>query len=243
MSVDLKIEIKWHATNNDWSFDDVEFSWINKDNEQCTNFTFCKDYLQDQIQSYLFNISTVPSYNPQVHPEFSLDKTRLLVHRSCQDYVDNLHRILELLHECERRLKMNSLTKIYKVSNPIQRHGKYGSYVFVGHPYWTISPPMISMYALFIKCGTRYDSGDTIEKYVSKMKDNSEIGSMNSYCFSYGEYSINRILRHGNALWYKDRKRNFSDKIDQKLMHKLGLCGMRSEYLHRKYVPRWSRCL
>jgi len=223
----------------------VEFSFVSADNQQVSPFAFCKDYLQDAVQGFLYKKKkTIYGfvYDPTEHAPISLDKTRLLVANSKDSYLGSkIRNCLDFLNQIESDLKISKTTAAL-CADPPKEYIRCGVWLFQGSPRWVKSPPMISMYTLLIRLGFGSTIGvpykETIDKIIAGNLDAYQ--SVDRYRLKEAINGINRILTQGDRkIFDRNIEKNYPKSIRVTTMHNTcGIIGFSSENT-KKYVPNW----
>lgn len=230
----------------------LEFAFSTK-NDQCTDFVFCKDFLHDCVYAMLHNKSISPYsffYNPAENP-ISLDHTHLLVTNSSDDKMkEKIDNCQDFLNQVEKKLRLFR-TRILKCRNAPKKYKKCGVYMFYGSKMWLNSPPMLSLYSLFIRIGFCHtkdkDFMETIEN-VEKGKI-APYQSNDSSFLKNAKVGINQILTLGyRKFFYKDILKNYPVDVDVSTLHNyFGIVGFsqlfsKNSSSHVKSMPKyWHR--
>jgi hypothetical protein len=208
----------------------LEFAFATK-KQQCTDFIYCKDFLHDCVYAILNKKPINPygfNYDPKSRP-IGLKRSYILVTNSAdpkmQDKIDGCQ---DFLNQAEQKLGLFR-SKISVCENPPQNYKSCGVYLFRGSGMWLNSPPLLSLYSLFIRLGFRHKRGDD---FVATM-DKIQSGATPPYQTndkSYLESSrpgIDAIMNLGyRKFFYKDTEKNYPNGVDIMTMHNyFGIVG------------------
>ncbi len=137
----------------------LEYAFVGPTGEQCHAFAFCKDFLQDAVWSTLNKSKAAIygfSYTYDKNPALDMSNTRLAVRfKGKKDLKEMCFKALAFLHALEVSFGMSQSSLSYG--------GDFKGdavWVFTGDKKWMYSPPMISLYSLFIRVGLNYEGGD-----------------------------------------------------------------------------------
>lgn len=241
-------KIEWCAKSkrlNQALSDGVEYAFVTPKGQQITQFAFCKDYLQDAIQSRVLNKKRGIygfSYDPKTEPLISFKSTDLLVTNSQDLNLElNIKNCLDFINQVEDHLKIKN-TIVFKVENPPLKYLKSGVFYFKGSNRWIKSAPMISMYTLFIRVGLGHKIGTPFKETINGIVS----GKLNAYQkvdYTRLKYSLNGIsyiLDKGDvAIFGKRIRDNYPSKINISTMHNKFGIGNFTEKSNRKKMPQW----
>lgn len=225
----------------------LEFAFISADGQQCTTFAFCKDFLQDAIQAYCVqkkrNIYGF-EYDPETHPPICLEKTRLAIANSEDDYLDEkIPALVDFIHQIEKKLAI-SKTVVKQCSNSPLKYIRGGVWILEGSARWLRSPPMISMYTLLIRLGIGHPVGQSYEKTIADISNGrtKAYQDIDRLRLKSALPAIDRIMKHGDRkLFYNKIELNYPKRIRTNTMHNcLGIIGY-AENRTKKYMPYWHR--
>lgn len=252
MGVLMKLKkIKWYDGKkqnlNQAVTSGVEFAFASPKDEQVSPFAYCKDYLQDSVQGFIHQKKKVIygfSYNPKVHAELSLKKTKLLVTNSSDfEFSNKIRNCLNFLNQIEVDLKIKR-TEATRCFNPPLQYIRPGVWLFEGSARWIKSPPMLSMYTLLIRLGfgvkldTNYkDALNAILKGTEKAYQGHDF-----YRLKDAMQGINRIIAKGDRKIFGNKiEKNYPDSIPVSTMHNdCGIIGFAHEST-KHYVPNWYK--
>ena len=225
----------------------IEMSFVSPDNQQCTPFFHCKDYLQDAIFNYIHSSEKEINgfkYNPLVNPPLSMDKTKILFTNS-QDFDLSLRipACLDFLNQFEKEIKTQK-TKVFRCSFPARKYLRSGVWLFEGSCRWMKSPPMISLYALMIRLGMNHKEGtrywdtiyDVIDCKIQPIQD------VDTFRIRQSRLGIERIIDEGDRnIFYRDIKDNYPIDFPISAIHnKLGIVSF-SQDTSKSLIPYWHR--
>lgn len=225
----------------------IEIAFASRTNKQVSPFAFCKDYLQDAIQGFLNKEKRQIygfTYDPKVHEPIYLRKTKLLVTNSSDnEFGSKIPNCLNFLNRVENHLFI-SPTKISICEEPPLQYIRPGVYLFEGSGRWLNSPPMISLYTLFIRLGFGYTSDVTFQKFLEELvaEKREAYQKIDRRRLMEAIKGINRILDRGDRnIFHNDIRLNYPAEIKTTTMHNtLGICGF-SNNKTKKLFPSWHR--
>jgi len=210
----------------------IEYAFISDDNQQCHSFVWCKDFLHDIVYSCInkrpFEIYKF-RYNPNLDPNPSLKKTKILITNPKDKKFENkVPDCLDFLNQVESRLDIKS-TIVRKCQNPPEGY-KSGVFLLEGSKRWINSPPMLSLYSLFIRIGFSHTFGESFLSTIDKIK----LGVLKPYqkfdkkwLIESGS-ALEKILRLGDRkIFYRDIQSNYPENMVIDTVHnRLGILGL-----------------
>jgi hypothetical protein len=224
----------------------VQFCFVSEENKQCHSLVYCKDFLQDAIMAQINNCSVSIygfDFDPSKNPEVCLSKTKILITQKKDPiFSERVEGMLDFINQVCKKMKLKAC-KVSKTNVPskIYEH----AYLVEGSSKWTNSPPMISMFSLFLRVGLAHKKGDdyleTIEKISTKKVEG--YGRQDYSQLNAAKAAIEVILDKGyRKLFYIDTKKNFP-KIDISSMHNCSGIGGLSSGSAKAIVPYWNKKL
>ena len=262
-----KREVEW---TKDWQLNEIYSGGLqmalcsppDKDGKytKATAFVTCKDFFQDAVQAH--HIGEKRSiwsfkYDPKNDPPLSFDRFRVLVGNNTGAGVAfKIEGVVDFLNQFEKRLRLVR-SRAYECEceptpDKFKNHG--GVWMFEGSGRWMISPPMISLYTLLIRCGFVHTLGDDFDKTCKgiidgKIKTIGGKSGRHSGCYDAeylrdGQPGIKALIEHGySRIFYKDAERNFPSKICVSTMHDCGGIVGFSQKRMESEIPYWYRLL
>lgn len=224
----------------------LEYALVNNALQQCHDFIFCKDFIQDAVQGYLHNRKAQIFgfwYDPKTQPPLSLDKLRMVVVNSSDKTIgQKIPNVIDLLSQVCKEMKLKP-TKAFEVANPPKSY-KSGAYLLVGSGMWLNAPVLVSMYSLLMRIGFVHTKGNkwqtTIENVIAnKLKpyqssDSSQIASAYK--------GIKNILKNGyRKHFFIDSKKNYPENVDVGTMHGNSGIVAFSQGSTRQICKYWTR--
>lgn len=245
-----KIEIQWMSETHDkinqvYSVG-LEFAAANAA-KQCSDFVYCKDFLQDTVWAILHN-TPVEIYKFKFDPvknRFDVnDMIRILVaNESDQFFHQRIPNCIEFLNKIETVLHLKKTT-VCQCNNPPEKYLPSGVFLFEGSQRWMSAPPLLSMYTLLMRCGFVHKIGDdymiTINKIISGETEQYQIYDREYLTSSLP--GIRAILELGyRKIFYRDMKKNYPKNVAiSTLHHDCGICAYATGNT-KKTVPHWHR--
>lgn len=213
----------------------MEMCFISRMWEQCCQFVLCKDFLHDAVFSYRHKKPIEIygfRYNHKRNKPIDLRNIRIAICNS-QDpkFKYKIQPMISFLNQIEKEMGLKK-SNIIRVKNPPELYRKCGVYIVLGSGRWLISPPMISLFALLIRCGTRHEINEEWRSTVDYIIDDLSFGYGES-CSDDGDYlmeamsTIEQIIKIGyNEIFYKTPKKNYPLNVDAEVFHDdYGICG------------------
>lgn len=224
----------------------LEFCFVNSKNEQCHEFVYCKDFLQDAIHGFLNNkIASIYSfsYDPNSMPSLLLAKTKIaLCNAQDKNFLSKIENVLDFLHQIETHLKLKK-TKAITCSNPPKSY-KSGVFIVRGSSRWQEAPPMLSLYTLLLRAGFTHKKGENYTKTIEDLVTGKTkpYQSNDADYLAQGKKGIDKILEKGyRKLFYSDIKRNYPANVPIGTLHNsFGIVGFSSNQ-PKKLVPGWYK--
>jgi hypothetical protein len=231
----------------------VEYALVSDDNWQCHSFVWCKDFLHDVVYS---SINKKPfevyrfRYNPLKEPNPSIKKLKILVTNAKDKNLETkLPDCLDFIHQIEKFLKIKP-TIIKKCSNPPFGYEKSGVFLFVAHKRWINSPPMLSLYSLFIRIGLSHEIGENFLNTLEKIKL-EVIKPYQKYDKKWIleiQNALNKIFKYSDKkIFFKNIKENYPDNLSMDTVHnRLGIIGYSNNIKLKKQnlpvvIPGWHK--
>lgn len=249
-------KIKWHRKSRKISQipkEGLEYAFVSKNYEQVHQLVWCKDFMQDTIFGCINNRRTAIygfCYDPETSPPLYMHKTKLMItnwkDRNLEQKVKE--NLLDFLHGIEDRLKMPK-TKIEKCVGTPPIYKKSGVWILNGSQRWMKSPPMISMYTLFIRVGLIHQIGDsslaTINKVISgKIQPYYQTKTTSNDCSQLfnSKKAIRRILKYGDQKIFTGKIHSHypNNKTVHVIHEHCGISGY-SQGNTKPHFPQWHR--
>jgi hypothetical protein len=225
----------------------VEFAMISDDNQQCSPFCYCKDFIQDAFHGAVNNKKASIygfCYNPSSPHQPSLGKTKLLVTNSSdKKFRDKIESCLDFLHQIERELGM-SLTNIRECKDPPRQYKRSGVWYIEANKRWIRSAPMVSMFTLLVRLGFGHQQGKSYKETIQGIID----GKIKAYQQVDGGRlkgawpGIKRIIRNNdNKIFCRRMSDNYPSQVTTSTVHNnMGIIGFAKGYT-KTIMPRWHR--
>ncbi len=254
----LKHEVSWHPKSQKLAQipkQGLEYAFVSERFEQAHQLLWCKDFLQDAIYGFL-NQQKVDIYNfqydPKVNPPLYMDKTRIMIcNWKDNEFRNRIPNLVDFLNQFEIRMRMWK-TRAIEVSNPPLVYRKTGVFILESSPRWMRSPPMISLYALFVRVGMVHKAGDSYKDTIAKV----ESGEVKGY-YAKTDYSgrtadasqlanakkgIAWLLKYRDqALFHTQIKQNYPEGVSTSEVHNsLGIGGFSYGGTSNRF-PHWHR--
>ncbi len=151
----------------------MEYAFVGPDGKQCHAFAFCKDFLQDAVWSMLNKSKAAIygfSYTFDKNPALDMENTRLSVRfKGQKGFKEMCIKSLSFMHALEPAFGMGQSSLLYGGKNK-DKDGKDTEddvWVFAGDKKWMYSPPLISLYSLFLRVGLTFEGGSW-EEHLKK---------------------------------------------------------------------------
>jgi hypothetical protein len=227
----------------------------NGQHQKSTTFVTCKDFFQDAVQAFHLGQKREIydfKYDPKTAPPLSLDRCRILLGNTLdKDIESKIENVLDFVGQFEKRIKLLQ-TKAFKCDPVPQKWEKSGVYMFEGSSRWMISPPMLSLYTLLLRCGLIHTKGEDFDKTCEEIisgkrqligdKGKRQSGCYDDVYLKNSQPGIKSIVEHGYArLFYKDAARNYPNTIKTSAMHdRCGIVGFSQKKI-KEEMPYWYR--
>jgi hypothetical protein len=176
---------------------------------------------QKEISPYGFK------YDPKKNP-ITFTKTYLLIANSSDsDFGSKIAGCKDFLNQAEKKLRLIR-TDISCCQDPPTPY-KSGVYLFRGSGIWMTSPPLLSLYSLFIRLGFCHKEGDNFKDTMDKIQN----GSLKPYQHNDKTYltnsraGIDAIFSLGyRKFFYKNIEKNYPNSVDISTLHNsFGIVG------------------
>lgn len=255
MSEGYKRYVTWQKSKNRadiWQIysKGMEFAFLSANNEQCNQFVWCKDFLQDMIYATLHK-KWVDIYqfkfSPYTDPLPSLEKIKLLVANANDSKLGKkVHNSLDMLNQVEDRLgiKRSILRECWL---PPESYKKGGVWMFEGSKRWLNAPPMLSLYSLLIRVGCVHTVGENFEKTIDEIISGNikPYQKKDALWLKHAKPGIEKILRIGDRrIFYRSIKDNYPNLDIDVIHNQLGITGFAADLQDKAkgrsvQIPYW----
>jgi len=213
----------------------MEFAFLSARNEQCNQFVWCKDFLQDMIYACL-NEKWIDiyqfRYNPYIDPKPCMDKIRLLVaNANDSKFRIKIKNSLDLVNQAEERLSMKK-SILRECWSPPENFRKSGVWLFEGSKRWLNSPPMLSLYSLLIRVGCAHTVGISFEKTINDIinGDVKPYQKKDALWLKHAKPGIEKIFRIGDRkIFLRNTKENYPNLPIDEMHNQLGINGFSAD--------------
>lgn len=218
----------------------IEYAWVSSESKQCIPFISCRDYLQCSVWA-VHNDSSINSlglyYDPTTAtaPKIDLENLRLAVRFkdvSSLEFKESVDNSLKLINKVEEDMGI-PLSKVYYGGK--YSESEHDTWVFKGDKSWMRSPYHISMYALLIRVGTKYDGVKTWDQFLGPDNMNYICPKDYGYLHTCRTGMVKIVHDKNQTLFAKLAKDNFPT-ADKNLDYLL-------ERLHYTGIVEWSNGL
>jgi len=213
----------------------MEFAFASQDYQQCHQFVFCKDFLQDIIFANIHQkwVSIYDfNYSPYIDPRPCLDKIRILVTNANDSRLKiKIYNSLDILNQVEERLGIKK-SLLRECWLPPENYRKSGIWMFEGSKRWINSPPMLSLYSLLIRVGCVHTIGVNFEKTINDIIDGKikPYQKKDALWLKHAKPGIEKILRIGDRkIFYRDIKENYPNLDIDVIHNQLGITGFSAD--------------
>jgi hypothetical protein len=223
----------------------LEFCFVSDDMRQCHAFVYCKDFLQDVVHGFIHKKRASIygfSYDPSTQPPLCMNMCRIaLTNSSDKDFREKIPNVVDFVNQVAKKLHLKR-TQAFEAIDPPKKYKKCGVFLLDGSSRWMNSPPMVSMYSLFVRCGFSHTKGkdfmETIDGIISgkippyQRNDRSQLtGAIKG---------INNILKVGyRKFFYIDNEKNYPKNTSVDILHNSG--GIQAFSSGSNVVPYWHR--
>lgn len=225
----------------------LEFCFVSDDMRQCHNFVYCKDFLQDVVHGFIHKKKASIygfSYDPTSQPPICMDMCRIaLVNSSDKNFKEKIPHMVDFVNQIAKKLHLRR-TQVFEAIDPPKKYAKCGVFLLDGSSRWMNSPPLISMYSLFVRCGFSHTKGnDFMETINGIVNDKIKPYQSNDKTQLSGALKgIKNILNLGyRKFFYIDNEKNYPESTRVDTLH--NSCGIVafSGGSSRSVVPYWHR--
>ena len=185
--VDKGLIIKSPRTPNLY-YSSFGMAFVSENNEQVCGYVSCRDYLHDQVRTFLNNKIRVDDdahpYFPDLgDPDISMKRLRLLLSVSSTADDEDIEKVLKILNTFELHGKLNKVTtvEVAKVENA-KENASYRCILLEGSHEYMRNPHLLSALTLTMRfCITHAKdlkfSGkvDSLKKEFYRLKENNKI--------------------------------------------------------------------
>lgn len=202
----------------------LEYALVNDKLQQCHDFVFCKDFIQDAVHGSLHNHTASIygfSYNPKTQPALSFDKIRVvLVNNSDKNMRDKIPNVLDFLGQFCVKMKLKKCEGFEAETPP--KNYKYGAFMIVGSGMWFNAPVLVSMYSLLLRAGFAHTKGEDAMKTVDKLISGKlkPYQSNDASQMASAKKGIEQILKNGyRKHFFIDTKKNYPEQVNIGTLH------------------------
>lgn len=232
-----------------WYSRGLEYALASPDYEQCHDFVFCKDFMQDVIYSTLYNKPIEIygfKYSPTNDPKPCLDKIRILVANARDSTFRNkIPGCLDLVNQVEDEIGIKR-SIVRECWFPPARYNKGGVWLFEGSKRWQHAPPMLSLYTLLLRLGFVHTPGTSYKDTFQQIKSGAlkPYQTRDTQQLKQSESGIEKIIRVGDRrIFFRDIRLNYPEKMDLDSIHNdLGVSSFSREIKAQgrtALVPYW----
>lgn len=243
-----KLSVKWLKTRQSTASQiynsGLAYCFVSEDMRQCHPFVFCKDFLQDVVQSCLHEKEVaVYGFTYKADPPITMAATRIAITNvSDKGFDDRIPAMLDFINQFAGRLHLKPTTA-RKVDNA------KNVYITDGSSRWMNSPPLLSMYALLLRAGGAHTAGRDCMETINGLID----GTIPCYQredavqLRASRPGIEKILKIGyRPFFYIDSARNYPKDINISTLHNSsgivnfssGMTSSVCNYWHRKSLTK-----
>lgn len=247
-----KVEIQWLKSQKSGIAQiynqGLQYAFVSKDNKQCHDLVYCKDFLHDCVQATLHgSTASIHSfqYSPKEQPPIDLETTRIaLANQQDKEFRGKIPAILDFVNQVNKELHLKSSVAL-EASNPLKGYEAGGVFVIEGSARWMNAPPMLSMYTLFLRAAAVHKVGtpwrDTMKLIVSGKTKPYQTNDAS--WLAEAQEGIDRILRLGyRKIFFIDNGKNYPAGADIDTMHEYGgICAFATGEAKELGVKYWTR--
>lgn len=253
-----KKNIKWIPISNSQKVlqlyaKGLEYSLVSDSNEQCHPFVFCKDFLHDVVYSALnnrpFEIYRF-KYDPFKNPKPSIKKLKILVtNLKDKNLESKISNCLDFINQIENYLKIK-LSVVKKCSNPPTGYEKSGIFLFIANKRWLNSPPMLSLYSLFLRIGLSHLKEESFLTTLEKIKldVNKPYQKYDKKWLLEIQNALDKIFKFGDRkIFSRDIYKNYPPNLVIDTVHnRMGIIGFSNDIVLKSKnlpvaVPTWHK--
>lgn len=243
-SVDIKWIEKARSGINQVYSSGMEYCLVSPKMEQCHNFVYCKDFLQDVIHGFLNNRkASIYSfrYDPESNPPVDMNNTNICIANAKDDkFLERATNSIEFVNFFCKKLHIK-FSELFLVEKPHHYYKKDCCLFVKGSKIWMNSPPLISLYSLLLRVGMAHKAGtdpiETIKGIVNKTIEPYQ--RKDPYQIKDSIAIINKLIQHGyRKFFYIDSIKNYPADMSINDMH--NNCGISSFSLVNN-VSYWNR--
>jgi hypothetical protein len=201
-----KVNMKWLKSANSGIAQvyssGLQYALVNDDYQQCHDFVFCKDFIQDAYHGFLHNQPASIygfTYNPTTQPPLSLNKLRIvLVNSKDAKMGEKIPGVMDFINQFCKKMKLKP-SRAIEVENPPKAYTKCGAWIIEGSGMWINAPVLISMYSLLLRVGFTHTVGADAAKTVKNLVDGKTTPYQNNdrYQLQSAQKGIEQILKYG----------------------------------------------
>lgn len=215
----------------------MEYCLLSDKYEQCHQFVLCKDYLHDVMYSV---INKIPikifnfSFNPVKHHVPSVKKIKICLADNKNNFLtEKIDNCINFLNKIEKHLNMKK-SKHFLCKNIPDNYKKGSMVIIEGDKRWLSSPPMISLYAMFLRIGFCHNKSNSYQTTINKIinKKIHLYQPRDLYNLKSSIDGIKLILQNNDQnIFFKNWKYNYPLELDILRVHNyLGISYFSSKF-------------
>lgn len=246
-----KVKIKWPKTQVGGFCENyssgLKYALCSDKNEQACGFVWCKDFLQDAYLAYITkSVRQIYGfkYDYKKAVPLAMKSTKLLlVNRSDKRFKAKMKKAVDFLNQIEKELKMRKKTVLYECLNPPKAFADTGVFLMEGNKRWMMSPPMISLYTLLIRVGSKHLKKhgtwrDTIKMMLAGDVKPYQVSDKQQLQTSIK--GIEHIIKHNDRkIFGNNLTKNYPKSIGTSTIHNdSGICSFSNGYISSTF-PTW----
>lgn len=223
----------------------IEFALCSDDNNQIGPFVLCKDFFQDLILASLHNtICSIYNYqyNPKTMPAPPDKNFKVLLANSRdKEFFYKIPSLLNFINQIEERVKVEKTT-ISLCQDPPKQYAGCGVYLLTADKQWMHAPPLMSMWTLLVRNGTKHKIGKTWEETIQGIIDGKiPPAQVHDHTFmKFSKPGLDLIIEKGIDLFAKEKQKNYpKDKAGSAMHHYSGIVGYGSGK-GKMFFPDWE---
>lgn len=201
-----KVNVKWLKSANSGIAQvyssGLQYALVNDDYQQCHDFVFCKDFIQDAYHGFLHQQQASIygfTYDPSTQPPLSLTKLRIvLVNSKDAKMGEKIPAVVDFINQFCKKMKLKP-SRAIEVENPPKAYSKCGAWIIEGSGMWINAPVLISMYSLLIRVGFTHKVGQDAETTIKNLVNgkSTPYQSNDRYQLQSAQKGIEQILKYG----------------------------------------------
>lgn len=216
-----KINIKWLKDSFQYS---DGFCVISDNNEQCSIFSCCKDYVQDLYAYFINNKISKASYSFR-HLYVGSEPSKTNIKVAYKKATFDIAKALDYIHQVEEALGFSTLSEIKKCNFR-------DIFIAIGGEEWLLATPMISFYTFLLRSSHLHVISQDFRETFKQVSNSKHVKCVDNHTAKGLLQIIGKIIEVGVKKIFSGP--NYPDNIDS---HMIGISG----FVYKLGLKHWYK--